>query len=704
LKLSLEWMNDFAGFGSSPGVETLAETASEIGLEIALIERLRPGSSGPDTVFDADITPNRPDAMNHRGFARDLAAALELAFDNGRLAPSIREKGGPIEEIARVSIEVPDQCHRFALRSIRNCARRPSSERWARRMENLGLKLIESRVDATNISLWGIGQPLHAFDAGRVAGGHLIIRHARRGEKLLCLDGVERELHPEDVVVADEKRPLSLAGVIGGVDSAISESTTDVLLEAAWWDPVSIRRTARRHGLHTDASHRYERGADIEAIPEGLALAASLILEAAGGELSRGMIDEYPRPFVARAVRLRHSRLLALSGLVDFPLDRAAGILERLGFAVNRGDRELEARVPSWRPDISIEEDLVEEVVRIHGYSKIPSTLPPADRLAPLFLSAGSLFEVSPRESEDLVADQAREAGLFETMIFPFVPSGAASNQPENFLSKENFRSEPFLVANPLDATRPALRRLLLPGLLEAVSLNHRNGRRSIGLFETGRVWDRPTPPGADPAEAESRHFAAVIAGTAPDEWPERPVDILDAKGVAERILTAATGGIPDFRPVSHAAFEELSALEIRIGGRRGGIVGRLAEEARRDLPLPSNTIVMELDLGALPREKPGAHFREYSRFPAVEIDVTFPAPVGDSWRSMVKAIDEAGLADREEASLVGLYPDPKRPGTRNVTVKLRFRAPDRTLAQDEVNRERDRLLDQLKEKLGETR
>ncbi len=273
-------------------------------------------------------------------------------------------------------------------------------------------------------------------------------------------------------------------------------------------------------------------------------------------------------------------------------------------------------------------------------------------------------------------------------MNFPFVPAEPGS----------------FLVANPLDATRPALRRRLLPGLLESASLNHRNGRRSIGLFETGRVWDRPIQAGADPSEAESRHFAAVLAGVAPEQWPERSMDVLDAKGVVERLLTAATGLSPDFLPISDTALEESSALEIRVAGRRVGVIGRLSGEARGELPLPANTMAAELDLDLLPLEKRESRYRDYSRFPAAEIDVTFPAASGVSWSSVAEAIDEVGIANLEELMLVGLYPDPKRPGTRNVTVKLRFRAPDRTLSQDEVNRERDRLLDHLKVKLGETK
>ena len=694
MKFSLEWMGEYAHLASvDPG--EIADTANEIGLEIGTVERTPSG----DTVFDADITPNRPDAMNHRGFARDLAAALGVRFEGTRREETPAGSGAPVETRAAVTVEVPGRCGRFAARMIRGISPSPSAGSWRRRMESLGLKSIDAAVDATNIALWGLGQPLHAFDADRVEGGRLIVRMATRGEKLRCLDGVERELDPEDVVVADARRALSLAGVIGGVDSAIVPGTTrNVLLEAAWWDPVSIRRTARRHGLHTDASHRYERGADIEAIPEGLALASRLILESAGGELLAGTIDVYPRPFAPRAVRLRHARLVALTGLPDVPLARAAEILERLGFGVRIGGDALEATVPSWRPDVSIEEDLVEEVARIHGYSKIPFALPRAEALAPLYLSSGS-GEAAPREIDDRTADEAREAGLFEAMNFPFVAE-AADETFGNLLGKEDFRKSPLAVANPLDAGRPLMRRLLLPGLLESVSANHRAGRRSIALFEVGRVWDRTAAPGADPAAIESRHFAAVLAGDAPETFPVRAADLLDAKGIIRRLVLAVSGREPAFDSFTGGVFPS-AALRVTVAGRPAGILGRIPESWREGLPLPAAAVAAELDLGALSRPDRPVRFAEYSRFPAADVDVTVACGPGVSWRDLETALRSARPAHLEEAILLKLYVDPNRPEIRNVTLRLTFRAPDRTLSQEEVNRERDRLIETWQQKFG---
>jgi len=690
VKFSLEWMGEYAHLAAvDPG--EIADTANEIGLEIGTVETAASG----DTIIDADVTPNRPDAMNHRGFARDLAAALGLRFD-GAPPEAPPEAGPPIGESSAVTIEVPDRCGRFAARLVRGIAPSPSSPVWRRRFESLDLKSIDAAVDATNIALWGIGQPLHAFDADRVQGGRLIVRMARAGEKLACLDGVERELHPEDVVVADGRRALSLAGVIGGVESAIVPGTTrNVLLEAAWWDPVSIRRTARRHGLHTDASHRYERGADIEAIPAGLALAAARILESSGGELAAGMIDAYPRPFAPRRVRLRHRRLAGLTGL-DIPLARAAEILERLGFGVKIAGDALDATVPSWRPDVAIEEDLVEEVARIHGYSKIPFALPPAEALSPLYLSGGT--DAPPAEIDDRTADEAREAGLFQAMSFPFL-SDAADARFGNLLAKEEFRDSALTVANPLDAGRPLLRRVLLAGLLESVSANHRSGRRSIAMFELGRVWDRPAGEGADPSGIESRHFAAVLAGDAPESHPVRSVDVLDVKGIVRRLVLAVSGEEPEFR--APAPGRPSALLDVAAAGRRGGSIGRVPESWREGLPLPGSAVWAELDLAALSGRRREPRFAEYSRFPAADVDVTVGCGPGTSWRDLEQSIAAERLEHLEEAVLLGIYVDPNRPEIRNVTVRLGFRAPDRTLSQEEVNRERDRLIETWKQKFG---
>lgn len=710
MRFSLDWLSDFVDVAVVGGPAEIDRLLNLVGIEIGTIAEF-----AGDVVLDADITPNRPDAMNHRGLARDLAAARGIAF-RGELE-RYREPAGEgdrASDLARVSIEVPEKCHRFAVKVIRDTSTAPSGERLRRRFEAIGLAPINVLIDATNLSLWEIGQPLHAFDADKVAGRHLVVRQARPGEKLLFLDGVERELHPEDVVVADERRVLSLAGVMGGADSAISDTTTNVLLESAWWDPVSIRRTSRRHGLHTDASHRYERGTDIAAVPEGLSLAVREILDSAGGRVARGTIDASPRPFSERTISLRGERLRALAGEPSLTEVEAGEILERLGFKVAAdGPGLLRVAVPSWRRDVEIEEDVIEEVVRIYGYDRLPSRLPSIEKSAPRFLDA-PLPDGPPsaREAEDRAADGLREAGLFEAINVPFSRGETWEGEFGNLLEVDGFAPIALRVTNPLDQARAHLRRLILPGLLEAASTNFRNGALSIALFETGRVWDRDGSSGGaagDPPAYESRHAAFLLAGQAPGFWdhPPRPYDYFDGRAAAERLLDAfpETGGSEAFSlvPAGVAAFVPgaVAAL-LDGGGKRLGVIGRLTEGQTRAHRLPPASIAGELDLGALIAPRTVRRFEAYSVFPPIDVDITLTHEARVSWASIREHLAAAQLAGLESYSYTDRFAGSGLPpGVVKSTISLRFRSGERTLSQEEVNRERDRFLDLLQRKYG---
>jgi phenylalanyl-tRNA synthetase beta chain len=702
LRFSLDWIGDYVDVAAAGGPAGVHAALNMAGIEVGAIE-----PAGGDTALDADVTPNRPDAMSHRGIARDLAAARAIPFtaDLPRHVPP-REEGEPVEALARLTVEAPERCRRFGLRVVRGTRAESSDEGLQRRFRVIGLSPINALVDATNFSLWDIGQPLHAFDADRVRGRHLIVRLARAGERLVLLDGTEIMLDPDDVVVADEDRALSLAGVMGGLESAISESTTDVLLEAAWWDPASIRRTARRHGLHTDASHRFERGADAEAIPTGLAIAARQILGAAGGRLAPGLLEARSRGTAPKHVSLRLSRLRGLIGEPSLTLDRAAEILVRLGFSVAEGgEGRIEAAVPSWRPDVALEEDLIEEVARIHGYDRIPSALPDAGALRPRFLeSPDPAGHRSGREIEDRACDAAREAGLFEAVSYPFSPGEAWEAPFGNLLEADPFAGEPLRIANPLDQGRPWLRRLVLPGLLESASRNFRNGARSIALFEAGRVWDRDGRGGDAPAY-EGRHLAFVLAGDAAESWdrPARPYDVFDARGILDRILGTfpETGG-PDafgYEPAQAPAFARGAALEARSpGGRRVAAAGRLAEAVQDQHRLPQSTVAGEIDLQALAARRGATEFRPFSEYPAVDIDVTIAHRADLAWSRMEAEIRRANLANLVELRYANRFSGGTvEPGWVKSTISLRFRSMERTLSQEEVLAERERLVSILR-------
>src|SRR6266540_4244195 len=327
-----------------------------------------------DALLEVNVTPNRPDALSHLGIAREVAALTRSEVRMPR--PQLVEGGGPAADAVRVRIEAPERCHRYAARVIEGVKIGPSPSWLARRLEACGVRSISNVVDATNLILLELGHPLHAFDLDKVVGREIVVRTARPGERIVTLDGKERALSPEDLLIADRDRGSALAGVMGGGDSEISAGTTRVLLESAWFQPGGIRRTSRRHGLKTEASYRFERGADPGMVLPALERCAALIAELAGGTVRPGVVDAHPREVPAPEVRLHWHRPAEVLG-IDVPRDEARRILARLGFEERASDAEgATFRVPSWRADVSIEEDLVEEIVRTKGYDAIPETLP----------------------------------------------------------------------------------------------------------------------------------------------------------------------------------------------------------------------------------------------------------------------------------------------------------------------------------------
>ena len=695
MKFSLEWLDDHvdvAAAGGAAGVRHLLEQAG-LPAESAT-------ASGSDTILDVEITPNRPDAMGHRGLARDVAATAGIALREKAAPAATPVSGESVEQLTSVVNQVPRLCRRFGVRLIRGIRNGPAPERVRSRLQRLGAHAISAAVDATNYGLWDTGQPLHAFDFDRLAGGLLIVRRARRGEKLVTLDGVERELSASDVVVADAERAVSLAGVMGGLDTAVTEGTKNVLLEAAWWDPVSVRRTSRRHGLHTDASHRFERGADLEAIPAALELAAALVVEGSGGALAPGLLDAPGAPFRTRRAILRLSRLRELSGDERLTLEFAEEALARLGFSVERRGKHLNVSIPLFRVDVRREEDLVEEVLRVWGYDRIPSRLPAAR-------GPGAMLEPM-RVMEERAADAAVAGGLFETVSFPFTAAGEETPYREwldaSGAVEEKERLE---LSNPLDDGRRSLRQTLLPGVIEAAAHNLRHGRSGAGLFEIGRAFGRPGEPSA-PESFEARRLAFAIAGTWRTDWSEPPArretDFFDAKGIAEAILApflsadalvwapfAAPGFARGQAAVAKSPSDEVVA-----------VVGAISDAEREKRRLPAAAFAGEILLDALPAAAPPAKFRPYTEFPAIEADLSFVQRRDLPWAELAWFVRGQGLAHLESLRLLDRYEGAGvGEGKVKTTIRLAFRAADRTLEQEEVNREVQRLARALAQNLG---
>src|SRR5436189_418731 len=367
MKLSPQWIRDFVELWVDD--RRLAEDLTAAGIAVEAMS-----GSGENTVFEMEIGTNRPDAMNHYGVAREASAIYDLPLKPLQpKLPAASSKGDFAIEVAE-----PDLCPRFTARVLRGIRIKPSLEKVARRLSLLDQRPINNAVDATNYTLWEMGKPTHAFDLDLLEGGKIVVRCAQEGETLKTLDGVERKLTPEDLVVADGRKPVALAGVMGGFDTMITENTRNVLIESAWWDPITVRKMSRRHGLHTDASHRFERGADFESTVLSCDRVAELILQSGGGKLIGAPIDVVARRMDQAPVALHIAEVHRVLG-EKLETHEIFRILDKLGFDVlpeRGGDADFTVRIPSWRLDVEREIDLIEEIARLHGYDKFSNTLP----------------------------------------------------------------------------------------------------------------------------------------------------------------------------------------------------------------------------------------------------------------------------------------------------------------------------------------
>jgi len=694
MKFSLAWLSDFVDVAAAGGAEGVRRLLDQAGIPIESVE-----PRGGDTILEAEITPNRPDAMGHRGLAREVAAMAGVPMrDFGARYAAPETSGDATEELASIVIQVPNLCRRFGARLVRGIDGRPAAEGVRERLAAIGAKSIGAAVDATNYVLWDTSQPLHAFDFDRLAGGMLLVRKARKGESLVTLDGIERALEPTDLVVADAERAVSLAGIMGGLATAVTSDTRNVLLEAAWWDPATVRRTARRLGIHTDASHRFERSADIDAIPGALNLAARLLVESAGGIVAQGLLDAHGNLFRVRRTALRLARLRLLSGDSRLGLDFAEEALARLGFTTERKGKRLAVSIPLFRTDVRREDDLVEEILRVYGYDRLPSRLPPAT-------GAGQVKEPL-RLVEDRLSDTAAAAGLFETVNYPFVDRDGDESAYGDWLRQTGTALEPLAIVNPLDASRRHLRATLLPGLLDAVSRNIRRGASQVALFEVGRAFGAPGDSDR-PESFESRRFAFALAGELRDHWsyPEklRPADFFDARGLVERLLSPwiepsallwKPVAVEAFTPGATTAFEGPSGL-LGIAGLIGG-----GERRKRDLPVP--VFAGEIVVDAIPAGGRAFAFEEYSSLPAITADLSFAQPRELAWADVERLVRQSGLEHLESLRCLDRYEGPGvDAGKIKTTIRMTFRSPERTLAQEEVNQQVRRLAAELASRPG---
>jgi phenylalanyl-tRNA synthetase beta chain len=653
------------------------------------------GMAPDDVVLDIDLTPNRPDAASHIGVARDVAALHDRELCRPAVNPPA--PGGAAAEQVTVDVCDPAGCPRYVALLVRDVEVAESPLWLKRRLTALGLRPRNNVVDVTNFVMHECGQPLHAFDADRLAEQTIVVRSTDGEETFTTLDDTERTLPPGTLMICDAERPVAIAGVMGGANSEVSGATTNVLIESAYFDPSTIRRTSKALGLQTDSSYRFERGVDRDGQLWAAARAADLIEELGGGTRVPGGVDAHPAPPSAKTINLRPERIARVLG-VDIPAARAQHLLEAVGFAVTPGDNSLVCTVPTWRPDVSIEEDLIEEVARLHGYDAIPEP----ERVAiPNVTPHPRPVAVLRNRTRDLL----RGLGLREI----YTNSMLRQDQAERFAAGGDAVVE---TLNPISREMAALRPWLLPGALDVLQFNRNRGQEALRVFEFGHVFRKATD-NEDPIVAGyAEHEALLLALTgphAPTGWDTAPrdTDVFDLKGIVERLLDdLPLPGVSMQETDASASDVELYRLTIRSGETPIGHLAQVADDVAAAHDLETPVFVAEFDWDAIteiaaPRLR--TTVEPVSRYPVVERDLAVRVSEDQPVGPMLDAIREAGAPLLQHADVFDLYAgEGIGDDEKSVAFTLRFGA-DRTLTDDEVDAVIDAIVDALERGFGAT-
>jgi phenylalanyl-tRNA synthetase beta chain len=684
MKILTKWLRAYL-----PGLPVGdAQLAEDLTLRGIAVEGIYPLGEGNGSLYEMDITTNRVDAMNHYGVAREAAAIYGLSLPALAFPlPAAQSAKVPFS----VRVEAEDACGRFTARVLRNVVIGNSRD-WFHGAEvatYFGLleqKMISNAVDATNFAWLAMGQPTHAFDLDKIEGG-IIVRRAKKGERLKTLDGLDRVLDPEDLVVADHKKPLALAGVMGGWDTMITLETKNVLVEAAWFDPMAVRRTARRHGLHTDASHRFERGTDFNAAPVASAIVCSILL-ANGGTIEGELVDvrvaaSEARTAQRRPVELALSEVQRILGTTVSEDGITAATVENvlvalgcgLTAAAATGKESWQVTLPSWRLDLKREIDLIEEVARVYGYNRFANTLP----------AFGEGVNALPwAEAEAAVRRTMMSAGFHEAIGSSFCSAAeAALTAPQPGLMVP--------LGNPLSEESGVLRPSLVPGMLAMVAGNLNRDVDNVRLFELGTVFS-----GTTEKVEERPSLAFGVAGTVPQQTamhPARAIDFYDVKGVVEQVIARFQARSSYFDQLSADAglspdwLHPYRCARVAIEGITVGWFGQLHPREATSRKLKDQVFVGELYLDRLykmPTRKPAVH--EISKFQAVRRDFSLILDQSIPWKRVDDALIGLRIPELVDWRVREIFNDSRR-GANEYSLLLgtTFQAPDRTLREEEL-------------------
>ncbi|MHB0977416.1 MAG: phenylalanine--tRNA ligase subunit beta [Candidatus Aquicultorales bacterium] len=668
---------------NAAGIMVLKES-SEIGAPFTKVMGL------DDVVLELEITPNRPDCLGIIGVAREVAA-----ITGGRVTVSevaVEESSLPISGRASVEILDADLCPRYEARVVLGIELGPSPLWMRQRLEKAGVRPISNIVDVTNYVMLETGQPLHAFDLDKLHESKIIVRRAAEGERMVTLDGVERLLSTEDLVIADASRAVAIAGIMGGEYSEVSHTTVNVLLEAAHFKPQSIMRTARKIGLLSEASARFEKGVDPNIIGFASDRAISLMKELAGGEVLKGAVDVYPAKIEPSVVSLRTERVNAILG-TGLGSDEISGILEGLDLGVEKGrDGELNVTVPTFRFDLEREIDLIEEVARIYGYNTIESTLPESTGIR------GGLSQ--EQKTVKAVKERLRANGLFEVTTYSFVDPGDVDmvNLPGDSPLKNGLK-----LLNPLSEEQSVMRTMLLPGLLKVVRHNAYREQPSVAIFEVSRVF-RPVEGEIQPLE-KGLVGIALSGSAGGGEWfaSPRQYDFYDMKGIVADLMRSLDIRDWAVAPASDPRFHPGRSAELLIGGEPSGVFGEVHPAVIRNYDLPNAVIAAELDEDMLVQTAAASKlYSEIPRYPAIVLDQALIIDERTSNEEVVAVVKKAAGELLESVKPFDIFRGGSIPeGKKSVAYSMTYRSPERTLTDEEAKAAQADIVAALEKELG---
>ena len=683
MKIQLDWLKEYVDVDVS--AEELGYLLTMAGLEIEGQETVELRDGTKTEVLELNVTPNRGYCLNYFGVAREVAALIGKPFAYPDYEAELEKTWGPdlVGEELTVDNREPALCLRYSGMVIENVKPGPPPKWLADRLTAMGLRSVNNIVDITNFVLMEYGQPLHAFDRDLLAGNKIIIRRAKKGEPFASLDGTELKLEPDALVIADGEKPVALAGIMGGINSQVSETTSHIVLESACFNPATVRQGSKKYGLRSDSSYRFERSVDLNGVVSAQARAALMMKELAGGGICLGRVDIYPETGKSINIPLRVGRVNQLLG-ASFNSEQVRDLLSRLGIKVLSQSENMEVKIPSFRPDLLREVDLIEEIARIDGFDKVDTVYPVAG-VRPV--------RISPRQN---IAKKVREAfccaGFAETVHYSFIERAYA----EEF--KTAFASEQVIaLKNPLSSDYDTMRTSLLPGLLKTAGLNLSKGQKPLKLFEVGSVYSSDSTG----LRTEKAVLSAIVLGPyEPTPWKPRggEYDFYDLKGTLETLITHLHLKLKIF-PDSKPFLLPGKSVRVQIDDRELGYMGQMAPE--QNLVAELNVYALELDLGALEKSS-SLRFQPIPKFPETYRDISILVDRSVTSQKAADLILKTGCPLIQKVDLYDHFEGKKiQADKKSLTFALSFQSAERTLSDNEVNPLFEKIVQTLKSELG---